>query len=376
MKVKYFSYKSGYEQWELTHTDFQPNLNLLVGASGVGKTKILLALTRIIGFGQGITTSFFRDTSWEIAFDLLGNQRVIWKVKFYSSNNDNEEILVENESLTINSEKIFERDSQNTFFQNSKLPNLNRTESLIVSLKQEPSVAPIFQAFTAFQNDNSVHFDSIRTFYQNQSSQLSTHNLSVQIDFFKKNKNLRNAKLDYWYKLALAYSVDKKSFDYIKEQFISTFPTVEDIKFDTAFDDRWTILFIKESNVDRWIGQENISAGMFKTLNELAKIYFAAPNSLILIDEFENSLGINCINAVTESIKYDDNNLQFIITSHHPYIINNIPVKNWKIVTRDGGVVKTHSADEFGIGQSRLTAFMELQQIEAFLTGTSLENTL
>jgi AAA domain, putative AbiEii toxin, Type IV TA system len=378
MKVQYFTYKSGYEEWELARTDFHPNLNLLVGASGVGKTKILTALMNIIGFGQGTTSSSFGNTSWEIAFDLAEGQHYVWRVKFQKEqSNDILRPLIESETLTIDGISIFERDIKNTFFQGSKLPNLNREESLIVSLKQENLINPIFEAFFTFENDNSISFNSIKEPYQNQSSLLSTYNLLAQIDIYKKQKNLRNAPLDYWYKFAIAYNVDKKSFNHIKEQFINTFPTVTDIKFDAIFpDERWTILFIKEAGVNKWIAQSDMSAGMFKTLNELTKIHFAAPNSLILIDEFENSLGVNCINAVTESIKYDDNDLQFIITSHHPYIINNISVKNWKIVTRDGGLVKTHSADEYGIGQSRLTAFMELQQVEAFLTGSSMQSTL
>jgi predicted ATPase len=378
MKVQYFTYKSGYEEWELARTDFHPNLNLLVGASGVGKTKILTALTRIIGFGQGTTSTLFWDTSWEIAFDIFNGPQYIWRVKFQKEqNNDTGKPLIEEETLTIDNNSIFERDSKNTFFQSSKLPNLNREESLIVSLKQESLIDLIFGAFSTFENDNLISFNSISELYQIQHTQFSTYNLLTQIEIHKKQKNLRTAQLDYWYKFAIAYNVDKKSFNHIKEQFINTFPTITDIKFDTISpDERWTILFIKEAGVNKWIAQSDMSAGMFKTLSELTKIHFAAPNSLILIDEFENSLGVNCINAVTESIKYDDNDLQFIITSHHPYIINNIPVKNWKIVTRDGGLVKTHSADEFGIGQSRLTAFMELQQVEAFLTGSSMENSL
>jgi predicted ATP-dependent endonuclease of OLD family len=379
MKVQYFTYKSGFEEWELGRTDFNPNINLLVGASGVGKTKILVAFVHIISFGNGTMSNIFADTNWEIAFDLPNDENYVWKVKFQKVQaSDSNRPLIETESLEKEKVIVFSRDKENTFFEGKKLPNLNREQSLIVSLKQEPAIKPVFEAFahSIFGNDSLMSFLSLGKEYQRQTFELSTDFLLSQIKVYKKHQDLKNAKFDYWQKLAIAHSVDKKSFNHIKEQFINTFPTVEDIKFDTAFDERWTILFIKEFGVDKWIAQNGISSGMFKTLCELSKIYFALPHSIILIDEFENSLGINCINAVTESIKYNDNDLQFIITSHHPYIINNISVKNWKIVTRDGGLVKTHSADEYGIGQSRLTAFMELQQVEAFLTGSSMQSTL
>ena len=64
--------------------------------------------------------------------------------------------------------------------------------------------------------------------------------------------------------------------------------------------------------------------------------------------------------------------LQFIITSHHPYIINAINFKHWKIVTRSAGVVKTHNADEFALGKSKHTAFMQLLQLDEFQKGTEV----
>jgi AAA15 family ATPase/GTPase len=56
---------------------------------------------------------------------------------------------------------------------------------------------------------------------------------------------------------------------------------------------------------------------MLKTLLHLSELYFSLPGSVILIDEFENSLGVNCLDAVTEDINDSPNQLQFIITSHH-----------------------------------------------------------
>ena len=37
---------------------------------------------------------------------------------------------------------------------------------------------------------------------------------------------------------------------------------------------------------------------------------------------------------------------QFILTSHHPYVINNIPMATWKLVTRKGGLVRVTSASD------------------------------
>lgn len=52
MKVKKFSFKNKNQNWHLENTYFD-NLNLLVGASGVGKTRISKALYLICNIAQG-----------------------------------------------------------------------------------------------------------------------------------------------------------------------------------------------------------------------------------------------------------------------------------------------------------------------------------
>ena len=65
--------------------------------------------------------------------------------------------------------------------------------------------------------------------------------------------------------------------------------------------------------------------------------------------EFENGLGVNCIDVLAEILLSERKDLQFIITSHHPKIINQISNKKWKIIERDIALVKNISAEEYGI---------------------------
>ncbi len=94
----------------------------------------------------------------------------------------------------------------------------------------------------------------------------------------------------------------------------------------------------------------------------ISELYLSPEGSIILIDEFENILGVNCLNSVTDLI-LENPRLQFIITSHHPYIINNIGNKYWKIVTRQGNTVKVKQPEELGISQSRHQGFIDLINI-------------
>jgi predicted ATPase len=371
MKITKFSFDNKHSGWQLVETDFHPHLNLLVGASGVGKTKILNALKMVIDTARGVRFSSLFETKWQLNFDLNSVNNCEWSIEFSDKKGDkngSEMPLIINELLVINNEIIFKRNKNATYFKGKPTLNLNREESLIRVLQDEIPVDTIYNAFV----NHSDTLTSVRYSHSdyNQFSEFFTRTLSELASNYTNIEDIRNSNQRVWTKLALLYSVDYQAFSELKNVFINVFPTVEDIKFDSAYDERYTLFFIKEKGVKDWISQDEVSAGMFKTLIELGRVYLSPDNSLIMIDEFENSLGVNCIDAVTESIVNSSSNHQFIITSHHPYIINNIPVKNWKIVSREGGLVRTHAASEFGIGQSRLSAFTELQQLDVFLTGS------
>ena len=80
-----------------------------------------------------------------------------------------------------------------------------------------------------------------------------------------------------------------------------------------------------------------------------------------MIDEFENGLGLNCMGPLLEQIVTRED-LQLILSSHHPYIINNIPNEAWQIITSEQSTIHVQSAEEFGIGKTKYDAFFELNE--------------
>ena len=184
---------------------------------------------------------------------------------------------------------------------------------------------------------------------------------------------IRQERIPSLLKLYLLYKEQNDIFEDIENMFKKIFPLVEKIEFeikDVNNRETMPILKIKERDVERWIYQESISSGMFRTLLQIIMISIAEDGDIILIDEFENSLGVNCIDSVADMVRFPNNDIQFIITSHHPYIINNIDFKNWKIVTRNGSRVSVHSPEELHIGHhSKHDAFIQLIQTDAYQKG-------
>ena len=187
---------------------------------------------------------------------------------------------------------------------------------------------------------------------------------------YKDIASIRTSLFDIISKMYFTFNNDIATFNIIKERYISIFPQIKDIRigyFNAG--QEYISIQIKEQGVSQWIDQEDISSGMLRSLLQISELYLCPTGSVLLMDEFENSLGVNCIDELTNDILDSKRDIQFILTSHHPYIINNIPYKNWKIVTRKAGKVMIKDASDYRIGESRHDAFLQLIQLEEYNGG-------
>ncbi len=363
MKINSFNFRNNSQNCHLEKTCFD-NLNLLVGASGVGKTRILKALYLICNVAQG-EVQMLEDVEWSIDFSHLG-QKYRWELealnpteKTFSSEQNHSEIVDEklikfaenNETI-----EILHRTKSESTLNKSQIPKLKRTESAITLLAEEESIAPIADAFKRFifnetlQNvDISVSFDP--------SSLILSPSLNAQLRLINIDHNASAKALETFKETSIHFATILKAyylkryfpqiFDEIKEAYIEIFPSVKDIRVtvNKQSDKNYNLLLeIQEHGSENWIPQYRISSGMYVTLTYLIEITSAPEGSVFVVDEFENSLGINCMPQLTDFILDKSPNLQFILTSHHPYIINNIPWETWQLVSRTNGTIRSKKA--------------------------------
>ncbi|MFM5890610.1 MAG: AAA family ATPase, partial [Dolichospermum sp.] len=340
------------QNWHIEEVKFE-SLNLLVGGSGVGKTRILNALNLISDTAKGVNRNFYLE--WSINFSHLG-QNYRWDLK--SSSTKKEEI-----SLNVNDSKqteivyeklvrydddseleILFRNDSDSKFNSEKLPKLKRTESAINLLSEEDLIIPVRQAFERL----------IFNFETRQQSMIGLHFDPSEITIDIEDDEVQNYKEFFadFPPVVKAFYLQKffpDVFNEIKEYYIDIFSEVNDVRVSSERDkDGDFMLFfeIQENGLEDWIPQQRISSGMFRTLIFLVEVTAATEESVILIDEFENSLGINCMAELTDFILDKSSDIQFILTSHHPYIINNIPWDNWQIVNKSGNKVRVRKAPD------------------------------
>ena len=143
-------------------------------------------------------------------------------------------------------------------------------------------------------------------------------------------------------------------FEAVKELFIE----IEDI--DVVEDSIREMYLVSIQVYGKKLLQHDISNGMLKTIYYIVELFTMSEDSLVLVDEFENGLGVNCIDVLSELMLSQRKDLQFIITSHHPKIINAIYEGKWRIIDRDRCIVKNSGSQAYGIGNSQHDAYFNL----------------
>ena len=138
-----------------------------------------------------------------------------------------------------------------------------------------------------------------------------------------------------------------------------------------ALDVFMPILLIKEKGVKNSIPVLNLSSGMLRAIVQLVDIYTIPEGSIYLIDELENSMGFQSLDLMVEILLDQSDKIQFIFTTHHPYIFNNVDIKYWKILTRKGSIVTVNSGEELNktFSKSHQEPYIQLINSELFERG-------
>ncbi|OQX07303.1 MAG: hypothetical protein BWK80_49650 [Desulfobacteraceae bacterium IS3] len=379
MTIRKFKFHDKLRGWKLNEVSFG-NFNLLVGLSGVGKSQIIEKLNSICHVGLTSQKEDVYDCEWKLDISIEGFN-YIWEVAMSSVDRDRNDIHLIGaydvpyfikEKVICNGEEIVSRSKDKFLWSKDSLPKLSKNESAITLLRDEDIISPLYKALKYFI------FRQISSFIQpfdKSSIKRLRHN-------YPTLDSLRRAKDVIWYVKAYILQEDYPSeFELIKEQYKEIFK-ISDIKIGTMreleplgfqiglpIQQEWFAVGIKEFAMSDWITNNRISSGMLKTLLYLLEIYFAPKGSVIMIDDFENSMGQNCLPQLTDYILRYSNDIQFILTSHHPYVINNIPTKWWKIVTRKGSEVTVKDADSIpalktGSKLDKFTLLMNLKEYE------------
>jgi len=360
MAITKFQFVDNLHGWTLNEVSFS-KFNLLVGVSGVGKTRILRALQSVqrAGIYDARRTN---GCSWALELESEG-MKFLWTAEtslvvrepFSQTsdfNEDNDERpLTEiphfiSEHIVRDGEVLVARTEDDFLFNEKSLPKLKNTESAITLLRDENVIAPVNRALRRFIFSENMSPSAACIPY-------NAHYLNkVQMHYRDLDAIHEATDILMLVKAYILQEEHPDEFQRIKDDYSEIFDSVSDVRVGKLSELEplsvehvpppeidWLAIGVKEYGVNGWITNQRLSSGMFRILVHLIELTLSPPGTVIVIDEFENSLGVNCLPELTDRFLERSRELQFILTSHHPYIINNVPSKWWKIVTRKGSAV-------------------------------------
>jgi hypothetical protein len=339
-------------------------MNLIVGDSGTGKTRLL---NTIFNSARTVRQKQIYIGYWDTTVEHL-NHKYRWIIHTCRDEKDNGILLETVSSITGEGQEheIIHRTPEQFLYNGKEMPNLSTTESSISLFKNDDLIKPLYDGFGLI----------LRRKFAGADLEMSSQLEPVPQSFLKKvnkHRSIQNlwdaVNFNLSPRLYILQNHFPDIFNKIKRLFINTFPFVLDLDVKKSEDfgiesaGIVPIVAMKEKHVKKWIAVDQFSSGMKKVLLILVDI-FSMPDEggVYLIDEYENSLGINAINFFPSMLSETDTPIQFIITSHHPYIIGNIPVKNWIILYRKGSEIMSKQGSELEerYGKSKQKAFIQL----------------
>jgi len=382
MKITSFSFADLKTNWTLEETSFDV-FNLLVGVSGAGKTKIVEALRQVCAatVRSDATPS---DCAWALAFEHE-NVAYRWEARTQTpdpaSPDASEPPLPSyiKEHVIADQKLLIDRTEEHLSYNEDRLPpKLKPSETAILLLEDEPTMIPIRNAFRRVMFSEAVRpAEAVLSDSRIGDPPGRINQPSKNLDLLRKTFLVGNSALYVGLVTYSAYVLQqtlRDDWERLQATYCAIFPGVTEIGVERVrlpAGQSKLLLRIREEGYDDWIPQERISSGMVRTLAHLIELTVAPPGSVIVIDEFENSLGINCMPPLVDFLLERAPDFQYILTSHHPYIINNLPTDTWKLVTRKGSVVRVVSARDIPAlrGASHHQAFTRLINLPEYVQG-------
>lgn len=371
MKILEYRYRDA-KGWDFDKVRFG-NLNLLVGDSATGKTRLL---NTIFNLGRFVAAKEFKSGQWEITIEQAG-VTYIWGLQTTEKDNSLSKIARDFLWRKDGDELVplVERDANSFSYMGKIIPKLPLTETSISLLKEEDTIRPLYEAFSAIK---------FRRFSRDALSRVSEFQVLPMklVESFEENRGLKEV-FETDMGLSASLFILSKYFKNIYKEIVDLyrkfFPFVQEARMTDLTEIRPNIasggfipvFTIREHGSDNWVPIGDLSSGMQKVLLILTDVSIIPEESVYMIDEYENSLGINAIDFFPDFILGLEKKVQFFITSHHPYLINEIPPNNWYIFHRNGMRVTIQHGEELTqrFGKSKQQAFIQLINDPFFTKG-------
>jgi predicted ATPase len=361
MPIRSFEYHDGLTGWNLEPMDLD-RFNLLVGLSGVGKTRILEALDDAARAGLP-HTRLVPSQRWRLEVEQDGAVLVLEAETTSATVGDASSDAAsraptwaegfERESVTRDCVELVRREGPTCRLRGVELPAISSSESAVSLFGADAEIGRLGRTLARVSSGSDYLGARMLVPEGRQPEPRSFSSVDELRDSGMKNLLLKAWNLQERFPDAFASVV---------ERYQDVFPDIHGFRIDPALEhsrnsadfferSRKTSadfcefhLWIDEHGVQGPYTSDALSSGMLRTLIFFLELALAPADSTLLVDELEESLGHNCLSDVCEALWQQRPDVQVVATSHHPYILNRIPRSTWRLVSRVGNDVQVRPA--------------------------------
>lgn len=366
MRILSYEYQEPNSDWHFQKIEFQ-RVNLVVGDSGTGKTRLLNTIFNLGRFAAEKKSEILQG-KWDVTVEQDG-KTYRWVLDITHKKGEGNRVVRDDISILESDgsvKPLVQRTAAKFIFDGREIPRLSRDQTSVLVLQEEALIRPLHAGFGSIMR---------RRFSDDELEKASTYQSLPRelVDQVKKAGDLKRLfgyNLHLNARLFLLQQYFPSVYSSIVTCFRDTFPFITDVSIKGIEDIHkgfapvsiTPVFCIKESAVKDWIELAGLSSGMQKVLLILTDLHLLPDGGVYMIDEYENSLGVSAIDFLPSLLEESEKESQLIMTSHHPYIINQIPMENWVILHRSGSEVSAkygHQLEE-QFGPSRQEAFIKL----------------
>jgi hypothetical protein len=341
-KIDYFEFGDKINSWSLDGLVLE-NINLLVGKNATGKTN---ALTKIAWLGNmlaGTQPQLLNSGSYNVEFS---DNNDIYQYKLNLSLQK-----VQFEELIINGDRKFKRenDGKGQIHSNQFDTDMNfqlSPNQLVVTSKRDAIQHPFLEEIAKWAEGQRMYAFS---------SRLGQDTVFITNDMNNINVNPRdmNSVIGLYVKGEQEFAQDfrRRIINAMKEigyelsniGVTSNLNSLPPIPLSSGTNG--LMLYVGEKDSKTTILQHQMSQGMFRALSLIIQIIYNTLKNLsttILIDDIGEGLDFERSTSVIKLISgfANEGKCQIIMSTNDRFVMNNVPLKYWQIIQRNGGQCK------------------------------------
>jgi predicted ATPase len=335
----YVEFKGTPISWSLDGLILE-DINLLVGKNATGKTNTLTKIAWLGDMLAGRKPQLLTSGNYDVEFKDDGDVKYHYKLNLSWQKIEYEELFINGEQKFLRGKDGKGQISTTQF--KEKMDFQLSPNQLVVTSKRDAIQHPFLeelvqwaegQRFYAFSTN--MGNDTVFSIYDPNNVDPCDMNSAIGL-YFKGEREFSNK-----FKENIIKSMGRIGYE-LSDIGITPIPGSFPLIADTD-NTKGLILHIKEKNSDVQIPHPCMSQGMFRALSLIIQITYNTLNHLsttILIDDIGEGLDFERSSSIIGLIMMvaEEGRVQVIMSTNDRFVMNNVPLKHWQIIQRNGGV--------------------------------------